>query len=38
MIIGHELGHIRARYLRWLRFVIPGMGVPFLGSLYSQAR
>lgn len=38
MIIGHELGHIRAGHLRarWLR--MPASFVPFLGSALSRAR
>lgn len=38
MIIGHELGHIKAGHLRFFWFLLPGFFVPFLGSLYSQAR
>jgi Zn-dependent protease with chaperone function len=38
MIIGHELGHIRAGHLRWQWFLAPGLFLPFLGSAYSQAR
>jgi hypothetical protein len=38
MIIGHELGHIKAGHLRWLWLIFPGMLVPFLGSAYSRAR
>ncbi len=38
MIIGHELGHIRANHLRWLWILAPGMAIPFLGSAYSRAR
>jgi len=38
MIIGHELGHIRAGHLNWLWVILPGMFVPFLGSAYSRAR
>jgi Zn-dependent protease with chaperone function len=38
MIIGHELGHIKAGHLTvpWLLF--PGFLVPFLGMAYSRAR
>lgn len=38
MIIGHELGHIKAGHLvlRW--FLFPGFLVPFLGTAYSRAR
>jgi Zn-dependent protease with chaperone function len=38
MILGHELGHVRARHLDGLWFLLPGMIVPFLGSAYSRAR
>lgn len=38
MIIGHELGHIKAGHLRWLSLIMPGMLVPFLGAAYSRAR
>ncbi len=38
MIIGHELGHIKAGHLQWLWFIFPGLLFPFLGSAYSQAR
>lgn len=38
MIIGHELGHIRAGHLRWTWFLFPGFLVPFLGMAYSRAR
>lgn len=38
MVIGHELGHIRARHFRGLWFLMPGLMTPILGSLYSQAR
>lgn len=38
MIIGHELGHIKAGHLRWMWYLVPGMFVPFLGSAYSRAR
>ena len=38
MIIGHELGHIKAGHLNWMFLVIPGMFVPFLGQAYSRAR
>lgn len=38
MIIGHELGHIKAGHLnlRWL--IAPALFVPFLGSALSRAR
>ncbi len=38
MIIGHELGHLKAGHLRWRWFLLPGFFVPFLGSTYSRAR
>src|SRR3972149_710473 len=38
MIISHELGHIRAGHLRWAWFLLPGSGVPFLGTALSRAR
>lgn len=38
MIIGHELGHIRASHLSWYWFMCLGMMIPFLGSAYSRAR
>ncbi len=38
MVIGHELGHLRAGHLDWITFTAPGMLVPFLGSAYSRAR
>jgi len=37
MIVGHELGHIRAGHLRWVFFRFPASFVPFLGSAYSRA-
>ena len=38
MIIGHELGHIKAGHLRFRWFLFPGFLVPFLGMAYSRAR
>src|SRR5262249_12956396 len=38
MVIGHELGHIKAGHLRWIWVIAPGMFVPFLGGAYSRAR
>ncbi len=38
MIIGHELGHIRAGHLRYRWFLFPGFLVPLLGTAYSRAR
>jgi Zn-dependent protease with chaperone function len=38
MIIGHELGHIRAGHLRGRWLLLPASFVPFLGSALSRAR
>ena len=38
MIIGHELGHIRAGHLRWQLALLPAWIVPFLGTSLSRAR
>jgi Zn-dependent protease with chaperone function len=38
MIIGHELGHIRAGHLRGRWLLMPASYVPFLGSALSRAR
>lgn len=38
MIIGHELGHIRAGHLTWNWLIAPGLIVPFLGGALSRAR
>jgi Zn-dependent protease with chaperone function len=38
MIIGHELGHIRAGHLRARWLLMPASFVPFLGSALSRAR
>ena len=38
MIIGHELGHIKAGHLNWTWLQTPGSFVPFLGAAYSRAR
>jgi Zn-dependent protease with chaperone function len=38
MIIGHELGHIKARHLSFMWLIMPGLITPFLGTFYSQAR
>jgi Zn-dependent protease with chaperone function len=38
MIVGHELGHIRAGHLNWRWFIAPGLIVPFLGGALSRAR
>ena len=37
MIIGHEIGHIKAGHLRWMFIDMPGMWIPFLGHAYSRA-
>ena len=38
MIIGHEIGHVRAGHLRWFWLIAPGLMVPFLGTAYMRAR
>ncbi len=38
MVIGHELGHLRAGHLDWMWLLLPGYMVPFLGAAYSRAR
>lgn len=38
MILGHELGHIRAGHLKWRWLIAPALFVPFLGSALSRAR
>jgi Zn-dependent protease with chaperone function len=38
MIIGHELGHIKAGHLNGMWLLLPGFFVPFLGSALSRAR
>ncbi len=38
MIIGHELGHIRAGHLRFHWILLPVSFVPFIGSALSRAR
>ena len=38
MIIGHELGHIRAGHLSWAWAIVPGLFVPFVGAAYMRAR
>jgi Zn-dependent protease with chaperone function len=38
MIIGHELGHIRAGHLRFHWVLLPLSFVPFIGSALSRAR
>ena len=36
--IGHELGHIRQRHLRWAPLLWPASILPLLGAAYSRAR
>ena len=36
--IGHELGHIRQRHLRWAPWLWPASILPLLGAAYSRAR
>jgi Zn-dependent protease with chaperone function len=38
MVIGHELGHLKAGHLDWHLALLPGTLVPFLGAAYSRAR
>ncbi|HEY4230582.1 MAG TPA: M48 family metallopeptidase [Thermoanaerobaculia bacterium] len=38
MIIGHEIGHIRAGHLNAMWLLAPGFFVPFLGAACSRAR
>jgi Zn-dependent protease with chaperone function len=38
MIVGHELGHIRAGHLDWRWLIAPGLALPFLGGALSRAR
>jgi Zn-dependent protease with chaperone function len=38
MIIGHEIGHIKAGHLDAFWFLLPGLWMPFLGGAYSRAR
>lgn len=38
MIIGHELGHIKAGHLKWTWFLLPGSLLPFIGNALSRAR
>ncbi len=38
MIIGHELGHLKAGHIHFRSLLFPGMLVPFLGTAYSRAR
>ena len=36
--IGHELGHIHRKHLRWKVFLAPGSILPLIGAAYSRAR
>jgi Zn-dependent protease with chaperone function len=36
--IGHELGHIQRKHLRWAAFLSPASILPLLGAAYSRAR
>jgi Zn-dependent protease with chaperone function len=38
MIIGHEIGHIRAGHLNAMWLLAPGFLIPFLGAALSRAR
>jgi Zn-dependent protease with chaperone function len=38
MVVGHEIGHIRAGHLTGMWLLAPGFFVPFLGSACSRAR
>lgn len=38
MIIGHELGHLRAGHLRWSWFIWPTYIIPFFANALSRAR
>jgi Zn-dependent protease with chaperone function len=38
MIIGHELGHLKAGHLRFMWLLTPGLLVPFIGSALMRAR
>jgi Zn-dependent protease with chaperone function len=38
MVIGHELGHLKAGHLDWHLLLLPGSFIPFLGAAYSRAR
>lgn len=38
MIVGHELGHIKAGHLKWRWLIAPALIVPFLGAALSRAR
>ena len=36
--IGHELGHIRRKHLRWSTVLMPASVLPLVGAAYSRAR
>ncbi len=36
--IGHELGHIRRKHLRWSTVLMPASILPLVGAAYSRAR
>jgi Zn-dependent protease with chaperone function len=38
MVIGHELGHLKAGHLRWNWLIWPALFIPFLGNALSRAR
>ena len=38
MIIGHELGHVKAGHLNLVWFLFPGLIFPFIGQALSRAR
>lgn len=37
MIIGHEVGHLALKHLKWMLFLLPARIMPWLGSAYSRA-
>jgi Zn-dependent protease with chaperone function/Tfp pilus assembly protein PilE len=36
--IGHEIGHIKRRHLKWGKVLLPAMVLPLIGPAYSRAR
>lgn len=36
--IGHELGHIKRKHLRWATLLAPAAALPLLGAAYARAR
>jgi Zn-dependent protease with chaperone function/Tfp pilus assembly major pilin PilA len=36
--IGHEIGHIKRRHLKWGKVLLPAMALPLIGPAYSRAR